>query len=165
MPTRKTLIGWSVAVAALAGILFFPVRVLEVRSRRTDSVISREPTAPGEVIRFTYIHSIENIPVEGIFSVEDDGLLRLVETRFPSYGAGLPSPATGRSEDGKWMVAPGGQRMAEFSFYVSPINRSSLRTEDQTLDLNRLIEPGDVVAVAVRRHPFLLVRWGRLTGR
>jgi hypothetical protein len=164
MPTRKAIIGWSVAVAALAGILFFPVRVLEVRSRRTDSVISREPTAAGDVIRFAYIHSIENIPVEGVFSVEDDGMLRLVETRFPSYGAGLPSPAMGRSEDGKWMVAPGGQRLPEFSFYISPINRSSLCTEDKTLDLNRLVEPGDVVAVAVRRHPFLLVRWGRLTG-
>jgi hypothetical protein len=164
MPTRKAIIGWSAAVAALAGLLFLPVQVLEVRSRRTDSVISREPTAPGEVITFTYIHSIENIPVEGVFSVENDGMLRLVETRFPSYGAGLPSQATGRSGDGKWMVAPGGQRLPEFSFYISPINRSSLRIGDKTLDLNRLIEPGDVVAVAVRSHPFLLARWGHLTG-
>jgi hypothetical protein len=62
------------------------------------------------------------------------------------------------------MVAPGGQRLPEFSFYISPINRSSLRMGGETLDLNRLIEPGDIVAVAVRRHPLLLVRWGRLTG-
>ena len=160
MPTRKAIIGWSLAGAALAGLLFFPVKTLEVRSRKVDRVLFREITAPGDIFTFAYIHSIENIPVEGVFAVEDDGSLRVVETRYPSYGAGLPSQATGKSDDGKWMVAPGGQRLPEFSFYISPINRSSLRLGDKTLDLNRLIESGDIVTVAVRRYPHLLVRLG-----
>jgi hypothetical protein len=92
--------------------------------------------------------------------VEPDGALRVVETRFPSYGAGLPYQGTGKSGDGKWMVAPGGQRMTEFSFFVSPINRASVRLRAKTLDLTDLIDSGDVVAVAVRRWPFLLMRLG-----
>ena len=160
MRTRNAIIGWTLAGAAVAGLLLFPVQTFEVRSRRTDRVIFREMTAPGDVFTFSYIHSIEKIPVEGVFAVEEGGSLRVVETRFPSYGAGLPSPATRKNDDNKWMVAPGGQRLPEFSFYISPINQSSLRLGDKTLDLNRLIESGDIVTVAVRRYPHLLVRLG-----
>ena len=161
MPTRKVIIGCLLAGAAVAGLLFLPVQTLEVRSRQADKVIFREKTAPGDVFTFAYIHSIEKIPVEGTFSVELDGALRVVETRFPSYGAGLLSQATGKSEDGKWMVAPGGQKLAEFSFYISTINQASLRMGTKTLDLNKLIDSGDVVAVAVRRHPYLLMHLGK----
>ncbi len=109
---------------------------------------------------FSYIHSIENIPVEGRFAVEADGWLRVVETRFPSYGAGLPLQVTGKSADGKWMVAAGGERLPHFSFYISPINQACLRFGDSTLNLNNLIESGDVVTVAVRGYPYLLMRLG-----
>jgi hypothetical protein len=160
MRTRNAIIGWTLAGTAVASLLLFPVQTLEVRSRRMDKVIFREMTAPGDVFTFSYIHSIEKIPVEGVFAVEEGGALRVVETRFPSYGAGLPSPTTRKNDDTRWMVAPGGQRVPEFSFYISPINQSSLRIGDKTLDLNRLIEPGDIVTVAVRRYPHLLVRLG-----
>lgn len=160
MPTLKPIIGWALAGAALASLLLFPEQTIEVRSRRTGSVIFREKTAPGDVFTFAYIHSIENIPVEGVFAVEADGALRVVETRFPSYGAGLPLPATRRSPDGKWMVVPSGERVSQFSFYISPINQSVLRIGDKTLDLNHLIESGDVVEVAVHRFPRLLMRLG-----
>jgi hypothetical protein len=159
MPKRKAIIGLGLAGIVLAG-LFYPVQTLEVRSRRADKVVFRGKTTPGDVFTFAYIHSIEKIPIEGVFAVEADGALRVVETRFPSYAAGVPFQATGKSEDGKWMVAPGGQKLPEFSFYISPINRPSLRMEAKTLDLTTLIDSGDVVAVAVRRYPYLLMRLG-----
>jgi hypothetical protein len=159
MPARKSILGLILAGAALSGLLFFPVQTLEVRSRQAGRVIFREKTAPGDLFTFAYIHSIENIPVEGVFAVEADGALRVVETRFPSYGAGLPSQAAGKSEDGKWMVAPGGQRLPEFSFFISPINRASLRMRARTFDLMNLIDSGDVVVVAVCRYPYILLAW------
>ncbi len=159
MPQRKAI--WALCLAAaLAALAFFPVQSIEVRSRRTDRVVFREKTRPGDVFTFAYIHSIEKVPVEGVFAVEPDGSLRVVETRFASFGAGLPNQDTHQSVDGKWMVAPGGHTLPEFSFYISAINRSSLRRGDKTLDLNRLIESGDIVTVAVRRYPHLLVRLG-----
>jgi len=159
MLKRKTILGWALAGAILAG-LFYPVQTLEVRSRQANKVIFRAKTTPGEVLTFAYIHSIEKVPIEGVFSVEADGALRVIETRFPSYAAGLPFQAPGKSEDGKWMVAPGGQKLPEFSFYISPINRPSLRMGAKTLDLTNLIDSGDIVVVAVRRYPFLLMRLG-----
>jgi hypothetical protein len=158
MLMRRAIVLWPLAGAVLVGLLFFPVRTLEVRSLPTGRVVYREPAATGDRFTFAYIHSIENIPVEGVFAVEDDGALRVVETRFASFGAGLPTQAAGRSDDGKWLVAPGGQKLPEFSFYISRVNRSCLRIGDKTLDLNRLMEPGEIVAVAVRRYPYLLVR-------
>jgi hypothetical protein len=159
MPKQSAILGWALAGAILAG-LFYPVQTLEVRSRQADKVIFRAKATPGEVFTFAYIHSIEKVPIEGVFSVEADGALRVIETRFPSYAAGLPFQATGKSEDGRWMVAPGGQKLPEFSFYISPINRPSLRMGAETLDLTNLIDSGDVVVVAVRRYPFLLMRLG-----
>jgi hypothetical protein len=120
----------------------------------------RAKAAPGDVFTFAYIHSIENIPVEGVFAVEDDGALRVVETRFPSYGAGLPVPAAGKRAEGEWMVAPGGERLPEFSFFISPVNQASLRMGTKTLDLTHRFDSGDVVVVAVRRYPYLLLRLG-----
>ena len=160
MPPRKTIWGLTLAGAALAGLLFFPVQTLEVRSRRTGQVVFRAGAVPGDEFTFAYIHSIEKTPVEGVFSVEDDGALRVVETRFPSYGAGLPAPAAGKREEGRWMTAPGGGRLQEFSFFISPLNQASLRIGTRTLDLTQRVDPGDVVVVAVRRHPYLLMRLG-----
>jgi hypothetical protein len=160
MLKRRAIIAWVLSGAALSGLALFPGQTLEVRSRQAGKVVFRGAISPGERFTFAYIHSIENVPVEGVFEVEEDGALRVVETRFASFGAGLPSLGAGKSEDGKWLVAPGGQRLPEFSFFISPINRSSLRIGEMTLDLNRLIEPGDTVSVAVCRHPRLLVRLG-----
>ncbi len=160
MSRRKAFIAWVLAGAALAGLLLFPVQTIEVRSRRTDGVVFRARTAPGDAFTFAYIHSIEKVPVEGVFTVEADGALKVVATRFPSYGAGLPYQVADKSADGKWMVAPGGQKLPEFSFYVSPINQASLRMGAKTLNLTSLIDSGDVVVVAVRRYPYLLTRLG-----
>jgi hypothetical protein len=164
MPTRNTIIAWAAAGSALVGLLFYPAQTIEVRSRPTNKVIAREKIKPGERFTFAYIHSIENIPVEGVFEVQSDGALRVVETRFPSYGAGLPNSAAGKAEDGKWMAAPAEQKLPEFSFYISPINQPSLRIGNKTLDLNRRMESGDIVVVAVRRYPLLLVHLGDWTG-
>jgi len=160
MPRRNAITAAALAGVVLAGLLLYPVQTIEVRSRRSDRVVFRERVSPGDRFTFAYIHSIEKIPIEGVFAVEADGALRVVETRFPSYAAGLPFQATGRSEDGRWMVAAGGQKLPEFSFYISPINRPSLRMEAETLDLTNLIDSGDIVVVAVRRYPFLLMRLG-----
>lgn len=160
MSRRKAFIAWVLAGAGLAGLLLFPVQTIEVRSRRTDGVVFRARAAPGDAFTFAYIHSIEKVPVEGVFAVEADGALRVVETRFPSYGAGLPNPTADRSADGQWMVTPGGQKLPEFSFYISPMNQASLRMGAKTLNLTSLMDSGDVVVVAVRRYPYLLTRLG-----
>jgi hypothetical protein len=153
---KRTLAVAGLTAAVGICLLFHPARSLDVSSRRTGEVLWRVPVATGEVFTFAYIHSIELTPVEGRFAVEADGWLRLVETRFPSYGAGLPAQPTGKTPDG-WMVVAGGERMPEFGFYMSPINQARLRVGVRTLDLSARLEAGDVVTIAAGRHPFLLL--------
>ncbi len=152
----RTLVAAGLLAAAGIGLLLHPARCVEVSSRRTGEVLWRAPVAAGEPFTFAYTHSIELTPVEGVFAVEADGWLRLVETRFPSHGAGLPAQATGRSADG-WMVAASGERMPEFGFYVEPINRARLRVGSRTLEISERLPAGDVVAIRAGRHPFLLL--------
>lgn len=155
MHVRLLTVAGLIAAAGIC-LLFHPARCLEVSNRRAEKVLWRLPVAAGEVFTFAYIHSIELTPVEGRFAVEADGWLRLVETRFPSHGAGLPAQATGRTPDG-WMVVAGSERMPEFSFFMSPINQARLQVGGSTLDLNARLQPGDVVTVAAGRYPYLLM--------
>lgn len=156
MLSRKTILGAILGVSALVGLMLIPVQTLEVASKRRGAVLWRAQAEPGDMVTFAYIHSIENIPVEGRFAVEADGKLRVVETRFPSYGAGLPQ-AEKRSADGKWLVAPGGEMLIEFNFFISPINQARLHFKNHVLDLAHLLEPGDVVTLKADRHPYLLL--------
>lgn len=157
MPSRKAILGAILALSALVGLMLIPVRTLEVTSKHRGAVVWRAPATPGDMITFAYIHSIEKIPVEGRFAIEADGMLRIVDTRFTSYGAGLPPPSA-RSADGRWMVAPGGEKIPRFSFYMAPINQARLHVNDRTLDLAALLEPGDVVTLSSARFPWLLLR-------
>ncbi|MCU0559333.1 MAG: DUF1850 domain-containing protein [Desulfobacterales bacterium] len=156
MLTRKAKIGAILAASALVGLTLLPVQTLELESKRRGAVLWRARAAPGDVAIFSYIHSIEKIPVEGHFAIEADGWLRVVETRFPSVGAGLPT-ATQRSSDGKWLVAPGGGRLPRFSFIISPVNQASLNFKGRRLELAELLEPGDTVTLTVGRYPGLLL--------
>ncbi|MCU0539092.1 MAG: DUF1850 domain-containing protein [Desulfobacterales bacterium] len=157
MSARKAILASTLAVFTLVGLMLLPVRTLEVRSRHRGAVVWRAQASPGDVVTFAYIHSIEKVPVEGRFAVEADGMLRVVETRFASYGAGLPAP-TERSADGRWLVAPGGERIPVFSFYLSPINRAHLHFKDRTLALPELLPPGDLITLGTARFPWLLLR-------
>ena len=136
------------------------MRTLELSSRSRNEVLWRARAAAGDVFTFVYIHSIEKIPVEGRFAVQADGMLRVVETRFASFGAGLPQAAK-RSPDGKWLVAPGEERLREFTFFISPINQARMRFKECTLDLSQLLAPGDVATVKAARHPYLLLYLNR----
>ena len=48
----------------------------------------------GETWRIQYVHSVQKTPVEEYFLVTSDNKLVLYETRYQSYGVGLPFLAT-----------------------------------------------------------------------
>ena len=63
------------------------------------------------------------------------------------------------------MVAPGGEKIPRFRFYMAPINQARLHVNDRTLDLAERIEPGDVVTLSSARFPWLLMRLKHPEGR
>jgi hypothetical protein len=157
---RRSIFLSAVLASVVGATLLAPVQVLEVSGRRGGQVLWRAVVSTGDVFTFDYIHSVEKTPVEGRFAVEPDGWLRLVETRFPSHGSGLPESADGRSEDGRWMIAAGGQRMPELGFFISPVNRAGLQVGGSRVDLSQRVAAGDVAVIAVSHRPRILAYAG-----
>jgi hypothetical protein len=116
-------------------------------------VLAREPVAPGALVRLAYVHSTEGRPVRATFRIEAERTLRLIETRFPSVGPGLPplGPAgTWAIEDGE-IVARGESRpVTELRLRAVPLTRHRLvLPSGRALELSTLVGPGDAVRVAV----------------
>ncbi len=120
-------------------------------------MVWRVPAAAGEGFRLRYIHSVERVPVEALFRVDEDGGLRLVETRFSSHGPGLPARGLAREEGTGPFVSPEGARMGTFRFYVSAVNEAELALGGRRLALCRVFAEGEIAEVAAARRPRLLL--------
>jgi hypothetical protein len=102
----------------------------------------------------TYVHSTEGGPVRATLRVEADHTLRLIETAFPSVGAGLPL----LGPEGTWAIADGlivtrapSAPLPELRLRAVPITQHRLvLPSGRALDLGALVEPGGAVRVLVR---------------
>lgn len=112
------------------------VYTLEVKNQIKGEIILRERVNPGEEFLFRYTHSVEKTPVEGIFAIEEGGGLRIVETRFPSHGAGLPLSAEREPFQEGWFVYRGGDRFEELTFLFSSLNHPVLRFRHWEMSLS-----------------------------
>jgi len=122
------------AVSLYGGLV--TVYTLEVKNQKKGEIILRERVSPGEEFLFRYTHSVEKTPVEGIFAVEKGGGLRMVETRFPSHGAGLPLSAEREPSQEGWFVYRGGDRFEELTFLFSSLNHPLLRFRHREMSLS-----------------------------
>ncbi|HEX2500592.1 MAG TPA: DUF1850 domain-containing protein [Methylomirabilota bacterium] len=126
---------------------------LTVTDMTRGRVLAREPVEAGALVDLAYVHSTEGRPVRATFRVEADGMLRLVQTAFPSVGPGLPA----LGPDGSWTIQDGvirvqgsGDPMSELRLRVVPLTRHQLiLPSGRALDLGALVGAGDAVRVAV----------------
>jgi hypothetical protein len=82
--------------------------VVTVTAVREGKVLLESGAAPGDVLEFGWIHSVEHFPWTEFFSIKDDGTLLLREMRVRGYGAGIPHQRSTqvRTEDG-WIISSG----------------------------------------------------------
>jgi hypothetical protein len=139
--------------------------------RRPESTISTSlqqtwtPSSNG-VTTFSYIHSVEKTWVQGIFTVDPDDRLLLLETRMESVGTGLPIEAeecVGR--EGGWRVA-GRQPMVlpELRFRYHRINELRLEYNGKQVpvDDTRENELATLQVEKIRLGTYLLYRLSSL---
>jgi hypothetical protein len=55
-----------------------------------------QPVKIGDRLKLSWIHSVEHTPWEEIIEVQQDEQLHLIETRFQSFGAGVPHESEGK---------------------------------------------------------------------
>ena len=137
-----------------AGILAYslqPLNFLVVRDKTTGEKIFAERISPGEKFRLTYIHSVEKILVSGIFTVDEDNRIILLETHFPSPGTGLPVEARPDRESGE-LVVKGINEPREVSFFTLSMNDYRLILREYEVLISTPERDGHIIEIlAVQR--------------
>lgn len=85
---RKVLI---FAIIIIVVISFIPIQRLYLIENKSGKTIKSFPVKNGEEFTVYFIHSVEKTPWYEIYYIKNDNEIYLKETRFYSYGAGLPS--------------------------------------------------------------------------
>ena len=153
---KRGLLLISITFAALLAGGMIPVSVLEVKDGKSGEILFHKRAVEGDVFLFGYIHSVEKTPVEGTFLVERGGVLRIVETRFSSHGAGLPNVSEKTLRKNGWFVTEGGEGLDKLSFFFSPINRPVLKFKDKETAFGTKKGEGGLLEISIRHYPFIL---------
>ncbi|HSO66398.1 MAG TPA: DUF1850 domain-containing protein [Desulfatirhabdiaceae bacterium] len=146
-----------IGLVTLAVSIFFPIDTLELTNKRTGQVILRWIVSTDDQVVYRYIHSVEKTPVEAQFSIEDDQSMRLTETRFPSYGAGLPNAVGEKTHTSGWITLSSSQKMESFSTYFSSINHPSVVIHNRKWEIESLFKDGDILALTVKTRPLWMI--------
>jgi hypothetical protein len=143
----------AATVLAAGAVACSPVsRDLVVTDLGANRVLHRERVAPGARFTLAYVHSSEHVPVRGVFRIERDGTLTVVETAFAGFGPGLPALREGdrwHTADGM-IVAESDTRVDDLTVRVVPVTQHRLTTPaGHDLPLSRLVPAGTAIRVRV----------------
>jgi hypothetical protein len=136
-------------VAVLSALLFFPAFPVEskekvflrVRDWKTGEIMAERPASVGSRIFFGWIHSLERIPWNEYYHVDENLDIILDAITFPAFGAGIPENK-GKVcyvKDGLIHMEEIGQRFGELDWL-----NSSTATRDITVD-GLLVARGDLL--------------------
>lgn len=154
--------GFLIPLILLVLIGFFPLSSLEVRDIDDNRVLFMSLVSRGEAFEISYIHSVEKVPVTGIFMVSDGNRIEVKESIFSSYGAGLPFDTSREDiifEGDRMRIRHRDVVMDRLRIFISPFTQQQFTCSGKTVDLSSL-EGGHIVEIRVRRVP-VLWSWGR----
>jgi hypothetical protein len=149
----------------LIGLFLFPIFHLELRDRKENRICFIERASTGDLLRFSYIHSIEKIPVEAVLRIDREGL-KVIETEAPSYGAGLPNVVPNhllKKEKGTFRIFAESEVMDPFTFFISVMTHPVLQFKGNKILLEEVIQEGGVMDLRVRQTPAFVFYYKKLT--
>ncbi|HSD51383.1 MAG TPA: DUF1850 domain-containing protein [Candidatus Methylomirabilis sp.] len=146
--------GWLALgiVAVAVGIAVVPVRRLEVVEGRTGRLLYSTKIQPGEGFEIRYVHSVEHFPVIGRFRVEPDDRLRVMETRFARFGAGLPDlmpDVQYERSSGEFRQQDPGVILDALALRVHGFTQHELEQGGRLVRLSSLVPDGGLVHIRV----------------
>jgi hypothetical protein len=125
---------------------------LVVKDANASRVLLRLLVAPRERFTLSYLHSVSQTRVSGIFEVGVAGDLIVRETSFGTFGPGLPELQPGDQyeiRDGLIRQFGLTERLPELSLFVHPYTEHRLEIAGRTLDLSATLPAGTLVRIAV----------------
>lgn len=159
-PSRRLLVSIVVAVVLATAVGAWLLGELGgaggpqlvVKDARASRVLLRLLVAPRERFTLSYLHSLSQTRVSGVFEVEAGGDLVVRETSFGTFGPGLPELREGdRYEIRDGLIRHFGlnQRLPELSLFVHPFTEHRLEVAGRTLDLSGTLPAGTLVRIAI----------------
>jgi len=149
--------GFLILPLLVVAAAFYPLSSLEIRDIHDDKVLFMSRVSKGETFEIRYIHSVERVPVAGIFRVSDENRIEVEESIFSSYGAGLPSDSPREDvifEGNQMRIRHRDVTMERLRLFISPFTQQQFIFSGKTVDLFALKE-GHIVEIRVRRVPLL----------
>jgi hypothetical protein len=142
------LLGLSIA---LRGV------VLRISDWKTGEVYVEHPVSPGDELYFGWIHSLEKIPWDEYYHIDENLNLILDTISFTAFGAGIPQDkgSVCYIKDGVIYMSGINQKFTEFVWMNSPTATQEIRvgggfvTRGSELPHNRRL-----VLTVKRRNPF-----------
>lgn len=159
MKTRRHLI-LNMRVGCLLFIFtlslsLFPLSTLEIKRKERGPIYLRR-ISPGDQFEFLYFHSVDKTPVIGYFQITPNKKIKLIETRFQSYGPGLPSAERPSQREGKDLVVKTEEIELDcFSFFVSPMTQQTINFKEDRIDFSNFKE-GETITVRIAFRPLFL---------
>ncbi len=120
---------------------------------KDDSIILSR-VLPDKKFQICYIHSVEKIPVYEFFEIMPDGNVRLYETRFQSYGAGISNQEDGFIYDGTFFKVLLNREFREFYLYVSSLDGQSLIFKNDVVVLKEIANEYDLLVFRTKTVKF-----------
>jgi hypothetical protein len=144
----------AAGLAGGSGLVPRPLELVVEDVTRHGRLLLREPVRPGDTFALSYVHSSEHVPVRGVFRIERDGSLTVLETAFGGFGPGLPALKPGDDwtiRDGMVVARVRDVRLPELIARVTATTRHRLRTaRERELDLSALAQPLGRIAIRAR---------------
>jgi hypothetical protein len=149
-------------VSFLTIALFLPIQSgFEIVTIHENKLLRFIPSKSGLVV-IGWRHSVELQPWMEFYQAEKNGNLRLVETRFKSYGAGVPDMDgyVERIEDGFLVVRGIERKIPAYSLFYSPNAFYYIKTDGITFPLNEFIPPDTGINIQYKTRTLLDIMKG-----
>ena len=129
---RIALFSTCAALVLLAGAAYFSPGsrpVLRISDWKTGEVYVKRPVSAGDELYFGWIHSLEKIPWDEYYHIDEDLNLILDTIRFPAFGAGIPQDkgTVCYIKDGFIYMSGINEKFTEFVWMNSPTATREIR--------------------------------------
>ena len=141
------------ALLMLLAVRFIPLVIIS----SGEETLYR-PVRPGAEMKYHYIHSVEQTPVEEYFEIIREGF-KLKKTIYSSYGAGLPLEGGDFSrENGRFVIANQDQIFPGLTYRVSSLPEQYLKIGGRQYNFQELADTGQQIKIETGSLPESLLK-------
>jgi len=156
---RIVLFSTCAALVLFAGAVYFspgPQPVLYITDWKTGEVYIERPVSPGDELYFGWIHSLEKIPWDEYYHIDEDLNLILDTIRFPAFGAGIPQDkgAVCYIKDGLIYMSEINQKFTEFVWMNSPTATQEIRVAGEFVTRGSELPHHRRLVLTIKRRNF-----------